>query len=457
MKRLSARVCLALTMIGLATATTAAAAEPAPDQLETDLGKLEEVANGYPPRLATPEDRARIEALWHSVEARLLQAPPHEFETELRLGNLYRMGHNLDVEGVWDKAVAHLTEAARLRPDSPLPPMLLGEHYVGSGHPAEAEPQLLRALSLNGKPSTNLSFYLAFTYYQLGQYEKVIPYANEYLKGDPDSPAMKLFKERSEAVLRGEPAPKTITIEPKPPEEAVEKPASVQEIQKNLVLATPSFQRYYLSPRPDTIPSLIAEMQKQGMLALGHMTAAGFLSQVFHDNPDRLKDWAPLIWQLDDPAREYLWLAVWFAGTEPALDLLREAGRREKGKVAESIAPIATGTVKAPIPLSQIEVKSGQHLDLLWGAFYATGRQEYIAKIIKCLPWSLKSKPEDTQEKAIGLTAEWSLRQNARNHPRVLAICKSELARSEGETREILSKLILDAEKGGSKRNDRGI
>jgi len=427
-----------------------AAAEEAPG-LEADFQELHRIANAFPPRVETPEEKATAEKLWHSVEARLLaglQAKPHDFETELRLGDCYRMGHNLDIADSWDKAVRHLTEAARLDPKSPLPPTLLGQHYAGGGKPAEAEPQLLRALSLSGdRPSPSLYFFLAFTEYQLGQFEKTVRYADEYLKTDPDSPAVKLFKEKSEEALRGGEKPKTINL-----------PYDPKHIEKNVVreeqpqspafqmpqFSQPPFSFYYQKPQPGTIPSLLPELQKQGSLDLARMTAAGFLSQVFRENPDRLTEWAPAIWKLDESARAYVWLSVWFSNTEPGMKLLHEVVPREKGSAAESLSKLIEGT--AP-PLDHYEVRSGQVLDLLWGAFYATGRQEYIARIIDCLPWSLKTGKGDVQQMAIGKVAEWSLRENARVHPRVLALAKSELDRRDAETRTILSKLILDAEK----------
>jgi tetratricopeptide (TPR) repeat protein len=215
MRRPSVPACLLLAAIGLAAAVSAAAVEPASD-LDADLAKLQAVADSYPPAVRTPAERSSTEALWKSVEARLLQAP-HGFETELKLGNLYRMGHNLDVAGAWDKAVAHLNEAARLKPDSPLPLTMLGAHYSGSGHAADAVAPLQRALTLSGdKPAPAVYANLAFAYYQLGESEKVVRYATAYLKTDPDSSTMKLLKERSEAALHGGPKPKKVEIE-KPP------------------------------------------------------------------------------------------------------------------------------------------------------------------------------------------------------------------------------------------------
>ncbi|MFL6236645.1 MAG: tetratricopeptide repeat protein [Thermoanaerobaculia bacterium] len=215
MRRLSVPVCLLLAAIGLAAAANAAAVEQA-SNLDTDLAKLQAVADSFPPEINSPAERSRVEALWKSVEARLLQAA-HDFDTELKLGNLYRMGHNLDVKGAWDKAVTHLNEAARLKPDSPLPLTMLGAHYSGSGHAADAVAPLQRALTLSGdKPSPAIYANLAFAYYQLGDSEKVVRYADAYLKTNPDSSVMKLLKEKSEAALHGGPKPKQVEIK-KPP------------------------------------------------------------------------------------------------------------------------------------------------------------------------------------------------------------------------------------------------
>ena len=422
---------LAFFLTGVAIAAgVAGAAVPPVSQLEKDLKELSRVADGYPPRVKTPEERAQAQAVFRSAEAHLvkdLQESPHNPALELWLGETYRMGHNLDVEGAWDKAVLHLKEAKRLMPDNVLPPLQLGKLYAASGHPAEAEPQLLQALKLGG--GIQARYYLAFTYYQLGQYAKVVAQADEYLKTDPNSEFIKNLKERSGAALRGERKPKTFEVQKK----------------DDKAFDPSSFLLYYTKPQPNSFPSLLAGMQEDGALTLGHMTAAGFLSQIFHDNPGRLKEWTTAFWQLGDAARAYVWLSLWFANTPQANAILEDAAHKEKSSVAaESLAKL----LKSPSrPLLELPIDSGSSLDLLWGAFYATGRQEYLAKIIDCLPWSLQAGKAEKLKVAIGKAAEWSLRTNAGRDPHVLEICKTELARRDGDTRTVLSKVILEAPK----------
>jgi tetratricopeptide (TPR) repeat protein len=423
------RLAAILILAGFLPVLSGAAERPA-SPMEKDLRELFTIADSYPTRAKTPEEKAHALALWQSVEARLtkeLEASPHDFDLELWLGDCYRMGHNLDVKGALEKAVLHLKEAARLRPDSPLPLTQLGELYAAAGQPAEAEAPLLQALKLSGdKPPAAIHRYLAFTYYQLGQFDKVVAQANEYLKTDPDSQLIKLLKERSEAALHGERKPKTFEAQ-KPKDEKAAEPSS--------------FLLYYAKPEPDRFPALLADLQAEGVLVLGHMTAAGFLSQVFHDNPDRINGWVPALWKLDDAARAYVWLSLWFSNTAQAKAILEDAAHKENGSAAE----LATRLAKTPSqPLLELPVDSGNSLDLLWGAFFATGRQDFVAKIIDCLPWSLKDPKADKLKVAIGRAAEWSLRTNAGRDPHVLEICKTELARRDGDTRTVLSKVIRE-------------
>lgn len=61
---------------------------------------FEAVADGYPPRV-TPETRKEIEDLWRWTEKGMLQyratRPAPEANAEFLLGEIYRLGHNLDI------------------------------------------------------------------------------------------------------------------------------------------------------------------------------------------------------------------------------------------------------------------------------------------------------------------------------------------------------------------------
>ena len=76
---------------------------------------------------------------------------------------------------------------------------------------------------------------------------------------------------------------------------------------------------------------------------------------------------------------------------------------------------------------------------MLWAAFYATGDALPVQKIIAVLHLS---KDGNGEEMMVGGAANWSLKSNAQQHPKVLEICKSELTNVRGITKEMLESVI---------------
>ncbi|HXT51586.1 MAG TPA: hypothetical protein VN811_11120 [Thermoanaerobaculia bacterium] len=188
---------------------------------DPDLMALRAVADSFPPRVDGDAARARTVALFESLESRLLAAvaaAPTDYELRTRLGDLYRMGYNLDVDGADDKIEKQLREAIRLGPERPEAGAILGIHYAGSGRAAEGERELLAALPFATPellPSFQIS--LAFACYQQGKFADSARYAGEFLKTHPDNAMAKGIYERSQATLAGGRPPKTVTLKGPPP------------------------------------------------------------------------------------------------------------------------------------------------------------------------------------------------------------------------------------------------
>jgi hypothetical protein len=204
---------LALLLAALQTAPTTTPTAAIDDGLST----LSEIADSYPPRLEGVEQRRSAEALWHSLEAQLLaavRADPNDYSSCLRLGDLYRMGHNLDIEDSWSKAEEQRKQAIRLRPTEPLAHFLLGQHYAGSAYPSQAKVELVRALELADEDlRPAIHHQLIVSCYQLNEFADVVRYASAFEEDGSKSPLVSFLRERAEAALRGEFRPKTITIE----------------------------------------------------------------------------------------------------------------------------------------------------------------------------------------------------------------------------------------------------
>ncbi|HET9767568.1 MAG TPA: hypothetical protein VFS60_12015 [Thermoanaerobaculia bacterium] len=183
---------------------------------DPDLVALRAVADSFPPRLEDAAARARAVALFESLETRLLAAvaaAPADYELRTRLGDLYRMGHNLDIDGADEKAVQRLGEAIRLAPEKAEARAILGIHYAGSGRPADGERELLAALPLaNAEVLPHVQIALAFSCYHQGKFADSARYAGEYLQTHPDSPMAKVIFERSQATLAGGRPPRTVEM-----------------------------------------------------------------------------------------------------------------------------------------------------------------------------------------------------------------------------------------------------
>lgn len=191
---------------------------------DPDLMALRAVADSFPPRVDGDAGRHRAVALFESLETRLLAAvaaAPADYELRTRLGDLYRMGHNLDVEGADDKAERQLREAIRLVPDRAEARGILGIQYAGSGRAADGERELRAALPFaTADILPSLQIALAFACYQQGKFADSAHFAGEVLETHPDHAMAKGIYERSQAVLAGGRPPKTVTMHgpaPAPP------------------------------------------------------------------------------------------------------------------------------------------------------------------------------------------------------------------------------------------------
>jgi tetratricopeptide (TPR) repeat protein len=184
-------------------------------ELKDAILQLQAIADSWPPRIDTPEEREAAEDLWNVVEQSLLKmrtSDPDDYYFALWLGDCYRMGHNLDVDGALEKAVSHLRAASLLKPKAFLPHSILGDHYTFSGRPEEGEQEYLEAIRLSDKPLPRAYYGLANAYYLKNDFGGAVEYADKYLEHDPDNKSMMFIRERAAAALEGKFEPKTIEI-----------------------------------------------------------------------------------------------------------------------------------------------------------------------------------------------------------------------------------------------------
>lgn len=176
---------------------------------EDPLAAIRAVADGYPPKIETEAQHEQIVAAFQEQERALL-ARKSDYLTELTLGDLYRMGHNLDVDGAGPNAIKHLGNAAALDPTSPDPHLLLGRHYTFSNELTNGEVELLRAHVLGAEEQA--VWQLTWNAYLQKQYALALEFANRGLNANPNDAAMKFLRDQSTEALHGT-EKKTIRIE----------------------------------------------------------------------------------------------------------------------------------------------------------------------------------------------------------------------------------------------------
>jgi tetratricopeptide (TPR) repeat protein len=114
-----------------------------------------------------------------------------------RAGMLNSMGHNLDIQGMAQKADSIFRKWLSIKPEDPSANQMYGAFLGGVGKAKEAIPYLEKAMSL-GVPQAPYS--LGIAYLTLGEKEKATQYLKAYLEKHPED---KKTRELYEAISSG--------------------------------------------------------------------------------------------------------------------------------------------------------------------------------------------------------------------------------------------------------------
>lgn len=198
------------------------------DDVDSRLGQLREVANGFPPRVADVEARRAAEELWRGLVQdlnNLLLQVSDKYAVEFRLAECYRMGYNLDLPNSGSLTEKHFLRAIDLRPNDIRPRMWLGHHLAYGGSEVKAERVLREAISLvSGDPPYMVCRDLTSALYFQQKFAESAEWATKCLQRNSGDPSMKLILEQSKSVLAGGPVPGRVDIEMPNPDKIVECP-----------------------------------------------------------------------------------------------------------------------------------------------------------------------------------------------------------------------------------------
>lgn len=208
---------------------------------------------------------------------------------------------------------------------------------------------------------------------------------------------------------------------------------------------------YYRNPQPNLVSSALEILEEDGVLSTNPRAQApfaGFLSILFQDNPQQTEAWLNQCDKYAEELKRTIWMGLWLSDKEIGKKHL--LGMR-KGANGTDLEYLKILTENAPFNLKEMTPNDPGQLDMLWGAFTASGNPQYVTRIISVLP--LLDKRDNPMKFTMAASAKWSVKSNALIHPLVLQACKKELANASGSLASHLKEIIAEVE-GDSTEED---
>ncbi len=191
--KLLPRIALALCLTQLLAAQQLPDYRARSQHLQVRIDSLASHASFWPPNV---EDTVQLRAIrdTFAVVSRELESLyadyPDSSDLLFRLGLLYYYGHNLDVEGAWDKSNHFLTQSINAQPNNPDSYFQLAVLYVNTNPQLAptAEKLIQKAIDLSGDhPNPYLFQSLCLSFAYQGKYEEALDAIDQFLKREPDN------------------------------------------------------------------------------------------------------------------------------------------------------------------------------------------------------------------------------------------------------------------------------
>lgn len=182
------------------------------DSLDQQLDTFYPVIGFYPPQLESDEDRQQVENQFAEVANQaedFISEQDNLSDAEAirlyaSLGELYRLGHNLDLEGSWEKSESYFQKALAIDDANFESKNGLATLYVNTGpdFAHQAEVLFLSTLKdpISDDQKVNVYQGLFFAYYYQFDLDKALIAADKGLEIDPTNEQLLTLKQTAEAV-----------------------------------------------------------------------------------------------------------------------------------------------------------------------------------------------------------------------------------------------------------------
>jgi len=201
---------------------------------------------------------------------------------------------------------------------------------------------------------------------------------------------------------------------------------------------------YYLNPEPSRICKAIQYFsQSSAYQTNSRAPTVFFFSRVLKENNSLLEEcFSEISLSSNEDSKAVFLNALWYIDSQESRSLLKQAQEKWTSK---RLQEIIVRLLESPVQdLTTVVIDKSVILDMLWTAFFATGDDWPIRRLISVIHLE---KDGVVEEIALGGAADWSLDANSREHKKVCQICKAELPTSSGPTKELLSKIVLACSK----------
>ncbi|HKQ50297.1 MAG TPA: hypothetical protein VJZ71_19645 [Phycisphaerae bacterium] len=187
---------------------------------------------------------------------------------------------------------------------------------------------------------------------------------------------------------------------------------------------------YYLDKDTSSVVNFLKWLQESEMLddnASALTPTAAFLAIVFADNPSEVGRFAKSA-DFTGRTKEAVQIALWRSG--------------HAKKVAEIFGEMPAFAKKKPVNLKKKKMKGPGDLDMMWGAFLASGDVVYVKKVIDVLDEKHPLSGDATKDEVTRGAAEWSLKSNMIQHELVYRLIHKESMSRTGDVKKKLQEMV---------------
>jgi hypothetical protein len=211
--------------------------------------------------------------------------------------------------------------------------------------------------------------------------------------------------------------------------------AAPQELSQQDAKFTEWMTHYYIHKDISKVSEFLQWLQTTKILTQHNGPSkpiAAFLSIIFANNKSQLQSWLTKH-TFTGKTKETIAYALWLS---------------DNGQLITKLFKETPTYIKSsPINLLSMPLKQPSDLDMMWGAFLASGNDTYVKKVVDVLDERTPLTGDKTLDMATRSSADWSLGSNMMQHELVNRLIHKETTTRRGSVKKTLEAIIAQNKK----------